>query len=69
MPFCNKCGRELSRDMNFCPNCGTAAGMVEETFSVSSDDLVQKVKELIHQGNVTRIIVKNEKFAYWIPLL
>lgn len=35
--------------------------MVEETFSVSSNDLVQKVKELIHEGNVTRIIIKNEE--------
>ena len=61
MPFCNKCGKELLKDMNFCPNCGTPAGTVEETFSVSSDDLVQKVKELIHEGNVTRIIIKNEE--------
>jgi hypothetical protein len=34
---------------------------VEETFSVSSDDLVQKVKELVHEGNVTRIIIKDEE--------
>ena len=34
---------------------------MEETFSVSSDDLVQKVKELVHEGNVTRIIIKDEE--------
>jgi hypothetical protein len=60
MPFCRKCGRKLSGDDNYCPTCGTAVGIVEEVFSVSSDDLVHRVKGLIHEGNVTRIIVKNE---------
>jgi len=46
--------------MNFCPKCGTPIGTEEETFSVSSNDLVQKVKELIHEGNVRRIIIKDE---------
>jgi hypothetical protein len=32
-----------------------------EEFSVSADNLIEKVKELLHEGNVTRIIVKNEK--------
>ncbi len=31
-----------------------------QEFSVSSDDLTKKVKELFHEGNVTRIIVKDE---------
>ena len=35
--------------------------MVEEEFSVSADNLIEKVKELLHEGNVTRIIVKDEK--------
>ena len=35
--------------------------MVREEFSVSADNLIEKVKELLHEGNVTRIIVKNEK--------
>lgn len=61
MSFCGKCGKELSKDINFCPNCGTAVGTMEETFSVSSDDLVERVKELFHEGNVRRIIVKNEE--------
>lgn len=31
-----------------------------EEFTISGDDLVGKVRELIHQGNIRRIIVKNE---------
>jgi len=34
---------------------------VREEFSVSADNLIQRVKELIHEGNITRIIVKDEK--------
>ncbi len=29
--------------------------------SVSSDNLIEKVKELLHEGNVNRIIVKDNK--------
>lgn len=35
--------------------------MSREEFTVSSDDLIEKVKQLLHEGNVTRIIVKDEK--------
>ena len=34
--------------------------MVREEFSVSADNLIETVKELLHEGNVTRIIVKDE---------
>ncbi len=34
---------------------------MREEFSVSADNLIERVKELIHEGNVTRIIVKDEK--------
>ncbi|MGA2683240.1 MAG: DUF4342 domain-containing protein [Candidatus Bathyarchaeia archaeon] len=61
MPFCSKCGQEIPNNANFCPNCGTQIGTVEETFSVSSNDLVRKVKELVHEGNVRRIIIQNEE--------
>lgn len=30
-------------------------------FNVSGDDLLKKIKELIHEGNVNRIIIKNEE--------
>lgn len=61
MPFCNKCGKEITTDMKFCPNCGTQVGTTEESFSVSSEDLVQKVKELFHEGNVRRITIKSDE--------
>lgn len=32
-----------------------------EEFKISGDALVAKVKELIHQGNIRRIIIKNEE--------
>ena len=32
-----------------------------ETFEIKGEDLVKKVKELVHEGNVRRIIVKNKE--------
>jgi len=62
MPHCEKCGAELPEGARFCPSCGATAGkVVREEFSVSSEDLVKRVKELIHEGNVTRIIVRDEE--------
>jgi hypothetical protein len=31
-----------------------------EEFRVKGDELVTKIKELVHEGNIRRIIVKNE---------
>ena len=71
MPYCPSCGAETSDEWKFCPACGAnfQPGKQEE-FSVSSDDLVTKVKELIHEGNVRRIIVKDEtgKILLEIPV-
>jgi hypothetical protein len=38
-----------------------AAKTTQEEFNVPSSTLVQRVKELLHEGNVTRVIVKDEK--------
>ena len=32
-----------------------------EEFRVSGDDIIARVKELVHEGNVRRIIIKNEE--------
>lgn len=36
-------------------------GKKEETFKVKGDDLLAKVKELIKEGNVRRITIKNKE--------
>lgn len=52
----------MKENSKFCHVCGAPfVKMVKEEFSVSSDNLIEKVKELLHEGNVTRIIVKDEK--------
>jgi len=52
----------LVEDAKFCHVCGSAIRKVrKEEFSVSADDLIEKVKELIREGNITRIVVKDEK--------
>ena len=62
MPYCNSCGSELVKDAAYCHRCGKSVKNVKtEQFTLDSDKVVQKVKELLHEGNVTRIIVKDEK--------
>jgi hypothetical protein len=63
MDRCARCGEEVDPNiMNFCPKCGASLQKTaHEEFSVSSDDLVGKVKQLLHEGNVRRIVVKDEK--------
>ena len=42
----------------------------ENEFKVSGSDLLEKVKELIHQGNIRHMLIKNEsgKTLIEIPL-
>jgi hypothetical protein len=62
LSYCTKCGAKLKADEQFCYSCGAQASKVtREEFSVSADDLGKKVKELLHEGNVTRIIIKDEQ--------
>lgn len=62
MIYCSKCGAKLDDNARFCSKCGNPVVKVtSEEYSVSSDNLIERVKELLHEGNVTRIIVKNEK--------
>jgi uncharacterized membrane protein YvbJ len=61
MPYCRKCGAKLDESDKFCPACGSPiAKVTREEFTVSSKDLIEKVEQLLHEGNVTRIIIKNE---------
>ena len=62
MPYCTKCGASLKESDKFCPTCGTkAAQFTQEEYEVSGSNLVDRVKELLHEGNVTRVIVKDEQ--------
>jgi CBS domain-containing protein len=62
LTYCSKCGTKLKDDDKFCSVCGAkVTKVVTEEFSVDSDDLIERVKELIHEGNVNRVIVKDEK--------
>ena len=61
MPYCNKCGEEVSEDDFYCRVCGASLGKTtRETISVMGEDLLKKVKDLIKEGNVTMVIVKSE---------
>jgi hypothetical protein len=59
---CNGCSTEISETAKYCPNCGknTAKTIVEE-FDVKSEELIQKTKKILHEGNVTKLIVENEE--------
>lgn len=59
---CDKCGADLPSAAQYCFKCGSRVGkVVTEEFSVSSDDLVRKVKDILHEGNANRIIVRDEQ--------
>ena len=62
MPYCIECGAQLKGNDKFCYVCGAKVqNVIREEYSVSSGNLVDRVKELLHEGNVTRIIVKDMK--------
>ncbi len=61
MKKCKKCGAELPEDAKFCYLCGTPTDSKKEEFVIDSDHLVEKIKEILHEGNVTKIIIKNEE--------
>lgn len=62
MVCCSRCGKELVPEASYCPYCGNyVKGVKTEEYTVSSDDLVGRVKTLIHEGNVNRVIVKDDK--------
>jgi hypothetical protein len=62
MKYCKKCKALLADHANYCSKCGASVKETRtEEFKISADDLVKKVKELIHEGNVRRILIKDEK--------
>jgi hypothetical protein len=61
LPYCVKCGALIMENDKFCTVCGAAVPkFTREEFTVSGKNLVDRVGQLLHEGNVTRVIVKNE---------
>lgn len=59
---CNVCSTEISENSKYCQNCGkNATKTIVEEFDVKSEELIQKTKEILHEGNVTKLIVENEE--------
>jgi hypothetical protein len=62
LTYCTNCGAPLREEDKFCPVCGAPVAKVsKEEFTVSTSNLVDRVRELLHEGNVTRIIVKDNR--------
>jgi CBS domain-containing protein len=61
LPYCVKCGAPQKDGDKFCAVCGVAVPkFTSEEYTVSGNNLVDRVRELLHEGNVTRVIVKDE---------
>ena len=60
MVKCAECGVELPQDAKFCPNCGAQVGLKKDVYEVSAGGLVGKVKEIIQDARVKRVVVKDE---------
>ena len=43
-------------------------GTNKSEFKVTGEELLKKVKELIHEGNIRKLIIKNEKGATIIEI-
>ncbi len=58
---CSECGADLPAEAKFCLNCGVRVGMKKDVYNVSAEGLVGKVKEILKDAKVKRIIIKDEK--------
>jgi len=68
MVRCEKCKTDLPQTAKYCLNCGARVGKSTSGFSIDADDLVKRVKDLLHEGNVTKIIVRDEKGGLLLEL-
>jgi hypothetical protein len=58
---CTVCKSEVPSDAKFCPNCGTQVGVKRDVYKVSGDGLLGKVKEILKDAQVKRIVIKDDK--------
>lgn len=74
LSYCSRCGAALPREASYCWKCGSKVskeepGVRHEEFEVSGGQLLDKVKELIHEGNIRRILIRQKgKTLIEIPL-
>lgn len=61
MANCTECNAELPANAKFCPSCGTQVGLKKDTFQVTAESLVGKVKEIVKDASVKKVIIKDEK--------
>ncbi|MGD2072924.1 MAG: DUF4342 domain-containing protein, partial [Candidatus Thorarchaeota archaeon] len=57
---CTRCGAELPEEAKFCHNCGASTQIKREEFTIDADHLIEEIKKILHEGNVTKIIVKDD---------
>ncbi|MHC1609215.1 MAG: DUF4342 domain-containing protein [Candidatus Methanofastidiosia archaeon] len=69
---CQHCSKEVPDSANYCPYCGKGVGTkrtIKEEFKVNGEELVNKVKQLVKEGNIRSIKVKQkDKILLEIPL-
>ncbi|MGQ9543177.1 MAG: DUF4342 domain-containing protein [Candidatus Bathyarchaeia archaeon] len=74
LAFCSRCGAALPDEASYCWRCGVKIvrekpGVKREEFEISGGQLLDKVRELIHEGNIRRIVIKQKgKPLIEIPL-
>jgi RNA polymerase subunit RPABC4/transcription elongation factor Spt4 len=67
--FCKNCGKELDENARFCSQCGvTVKGTYWEEVSIAADDLIGRIKEILKEGNVRRIVVRTEKGEHLLEI-
>ena len=61
LPYCVKCGAPLKESDKFCTVCGAPTPkFTSKEYTVSGKNLVDRVGEILHEGNVIKVIVKDE---------
>ncbi len=59
---CSDCRADLPEYAKFCLNCGTeVAELQKDVYQVSAEGLVGKVKEIVRDAKVRRVVIKDEK--------
>jgi hypothetical protein len=61
MTICGECGAELPTAARFCPNCGVETGIKKDVYDIPSEGLITKVKDMMHDVSIKRIIIKDDK--------